>query len=679
MIEKIIDVAQRLTPIALIGAGGIGKTSIILAVLHDNRIKQRFGKDRRFIRCDQFPPSHTHFLRRLSEAIGADIENPEDLTPLRSFLSSTEMLIVLDNAESILDLQDSGAQGIYSIVDELTQFDNICVCITSRISTIPPYCETLDIPTLSMEAAHDTFYRIYKHGEQPYAIGDILEQLDFHPLSVTLLATVAQHNRWDTKRLTKEWERQRTGVLHAQNSRSLATTIELSLSSPMFRELGPDARGLLEVVAFLPQGVNEEHVNWLFPTIPDRSNMFDKFCILSLTYRSNGYITMLAPLRDYLRPKDPSSSPLLNATKECYFARLSARTGPDEPDFEGSRWIATEDVNVEHLLDVFTSIDGGTETIWDACGKFMDCLYWHKPRLVVLGLKIEALRDDHPSKPECLRHLSWLFDTVGNFVERKRLLTHALKLWREREDDHWAAQALRDLADVNRLMNFNKEGIQQAKEASEIFARLGKPIKQAECLSDLARLLADEEQFDAAEEAASHAINLLPEEGGQHRACQCHRALGDIYCSKGDTEKAIHHLEVARRIASSINMVAQLFWVHFSLAELFSNQGRFDETKTHLEHARSYAANDVYLLARASLLQAVVRHKQDISEEAKSEALCALEVFEKLGAQIDAEYTRSFIERIEVDGPRDDGEPIDKSPFVACVNSSYSDEVTESG
>ena len=665
MIDEVVGLAENLEPIALIGAGGIGKTSIALTVLHHHRIIERFGDDRRFVRCDQFPASRLHFLARLSKVIGAKVDNPDSLTSLEPYLSSRKMLIVLDNAESILDPQGANAHEIYAIVDHLCQFRNLSVCITSRITTVPRYCKCPEISTLSMEAACNIFYGIYgdRRGRS-MAINDLLQRLDFHALSITLLATAGSHNAWDSNRLVKEWDAHRAQVLRTDFNESLAATIELSLASPTFCKLGPDARDLLGVVAFFPHGVDEQNLDWLFPNIPDRRNIFDKFCVLSLTYRSNGFITALAPIRDYLSPRDPKSSPLLCKTRDRYFTRMSVVIHPAAPGYGQARWIVSEDVNVEHLLNVFTSIDADSGDVWDACYHFLEHLHWHKPRRTVLGPKIEALPDDHRSKPKCLSRLSSMFRFVGKYEEERRLLTAALKLGRERGDVIFVADILRYLSEASRMLKLYEEGILQAEEASEIFKRLGNTEGEICCLGDLAWLLLDNAQLDAAEDAASRAIYLGSETFQELYVCQSHQVLGEVYRRKGDKNKATHHLEAALRIASSLNWQDQLYSIHSSLAELFSSHGQFGDATTHVEWAKSYVVNDPYCLGCATEMQAMIWYRECRFEDAKSEVLKALEIFERLEGAEGEMSCRDLLRKIEAGERESTGE---LSKMMLCV------------
>ena len=647
LIEEVVKLAENLEPIALIGAGGIGKTSIALTVLHHERIERRFGENRRFIQCDQFPASCVHFLARLSKVIGAGIESPEDLTSLRPFLSSKEMLIVLDNAECILDPKGANAKEVHSLVDKLCRIKTIGLCIASRVTTVPPYCKRPTIPALSIEAARNIFCGIYGDGGRSSIIDNLLQRLDFHALSITLLATAASHNGWSYGRLVKEWNTQRAQVLQTDHNKSLAATIELSLGSPTFRSLGPDARDLLGVIAFFPQGVDKKNLDWLFPTISNRKNMVDKFRVLSLTHRNSGFTTMLAPIRDYLGPQDPQSSPLLRATRDRYFSRLSVDVNPSKPGFGEARWIVSEDVNVEHLLDVSMSIDQSGDDALDACFRFMRHLYWHKPRQTILKPKIEGLPDDHHYKPKCLSELSRLFQKVGNHAERKRLLIHALELGRRRGDEFQVAETLRLLSDANRLLGLREEGIRQAREVSEICQRIGDTSGQIGGLNALSQLLFSNKQLDAAEEAISRALNLITEKDQEYTVCQLNQVLGRIHQSKGEKRKAIHHFETALGIASTFNWQDILFWTHYFLAELFQGEEEFEDAHAQIEQAKLSADSNTYHLGRITHLQAVIWYRQRRFEETKSEASHALEIFEKLGAAKNARSCRNLLQKVE--------------------------------
>ena len=306
-----------------------------------------------------------------------------------------------------------------------------------------------------------------------------------------------------------------------------------------------------------------------------------------------------------------------------------------------------EDLNVEHLLDIFISIDRTKADFWDTCSHFMEHLYWHKSRPTILESKIEALADDHHSKPKCLFELSRLFGRVGNYTNRRQLLIHTLELERQRGDDAQVARALGYLSDVSRYLCLQKEGIQQAREALEICERTNDPIGQAQSLKFLAWVLTSDNQLDAAEEAAFRAIDLVPEKGQEFLICNLHRVLGQAHRYKGEKEKAIRDYKSALEIASPFNWHSELFWAHFSLAQLFREESEFSDANFHLELAKSHAVHNAHRLGRAMHLQAYIWCRQSRFEAAKLEALHALEIFEKLGVSKQVGECRGLLQTVE--------------------------------
>jgi tetratricopeptide (TPR) repeat protein len=230
-------------------------------------------------------------------------------------------------------------------------------------------------------------------------------------------------------------------------------------------------------------------------------------------------------------------------------------------------------------------------------------------------------------------------------AEQTRLLLETLSLYRGRGDDYWVGRTLRRLADANRMLELYDEGIIQGKEALEIYERLGDTDEQVWSLLDLARLLFDDDQLDEAEESTTRAIGLLqPHQDFQ--LCQSHRILGDVSRSRKERAKAVHHYHIALRIATPFDWYDQLFWAHHSLARLFCDLREYSDANTHLRQAKQHVADDVYYLGRAMEMQGRIWHREHRLQEARSETLRAIEVFEKLGAAKDLEHCMDLLQDI---------------------------------
>jgi len=361
---------------------------------------------------------------------------------------------------------------------------------------------------------------------------------------------------------------------------------------------------------------------------------------------------MLAPLRDYLRLKNPSSSTLLAIAKDQYFDRLCVwKNGRGVDGFTEVEWFVSEDINTEHLLDVFVSIDTEPADVWGACYQFLDHLAEYKPRPVILGPKIDTLPETHPSKAECVRALAILFAALGDFSMARRLHLHELRLWQRHGNELNGAIALTRVADANRLLGNTQEGIGQAEEALRVFERLEEKCWQGHCLKIIAWGYVDCRQLRGASRCIDHMFALLRNGGDKGLLRSCGRILATISVQMGNLSDAKEILESTLEVPLLLGDAHSRFWITYRLVEVYFGLGDLNGVCDQITSMKSLAqaSHDQYLLGRAMELQAKVWLKTGRVAEARSEVLLALAAYGKAGNSRNQEKCGELLKCIEME------------------------------
>jgi len=295
--NEILDLTDHVASTALFGPIGVGKSFVALALLHDDRTRVKFGRNRHFMRCDNLTNSLEGFLERLSDAIG--IDRTTDIGQLRSHLeSSPPLILLLDGVDSVLDPLAPEAEEISATIEEFGSYRNICLLTTSRMHPEIPGFHRVEVPTLSGDGARDAFYGLCHLGRSP-VVDDLIAILDFHPLFIDLLTTAVRENGWDDSTLMKAWDNDQIGTLKTQYQQSLKDAVESSFRSPTIRKLGSTARDTLNAIAAFPGGIEECRLENIFPGITGVGVAADGLCKFSLIYRQGGFVKMLSPFRLY--------------------------------------------------------------------------------------------------------------------------------------------------------------------------------------------------------------------------------------------------------------------------------------------------------------------------------------------------------------------------------------------
>jgi Cdc6-like AAA superfamily ATPase len=117
--------------IAILGAGGMGKTSLARAVLHHAELASRYEVHRCFVPCDTVSTSV-----QLAGLIGVHLglKPGKDLTGtvVRYFSSGPPTLLILDNLETVWEPAESRAD-VEKLLCRLTDVEHLAFMVSTEL------------------------------------------------------------------------------------------------------------------------------------------------------------------------------------------------------------------------------------------------------------------------------------------------------------------------------------------------------------------------------------------------------------------------------------------------------------------------------------------------------------------------------------------------------------------
>ncbi|KAJ6480945.1 P-loop containing nucleoside triphosphate hydrolase protein, partial [Mycena sanguinolenta] len=299
-LEDIMKILSQQTPwIAILGGGGMGKTSLARAALHHPDTLARF-EQRFFVSAE---PAATSV--ELAALIGMHIGlNPgKDLTTavVQYFSRKSPALLVLDNLETVWEpLQSRGA--VEEFLSLLADIEHLGLIITMRGTERPAKVKwtrpfLLPLQPLSSDAAQQTFMDITDNCYLLEHFTQILACTDNMPLAVDLLAHLVDYEGLEN--VLARWETEKTSLLSVGYDRksNLDASISLSLSSP---RLTPDSKELLSLLSILPNGLSDAELVQSKLPISNILNCKSILLATSLAYQNNQRLLLLMPVREHI-------------------------------------------------------------------------------------------------------------------------------------------------------------------------------------------------------------------------------------------------------------------------------------------------------------------------------------------------------------------------------------------
>ncbi|KAJ7581728.1 hypothetical protein C8J56DRAFT_1029247 [Mycena floridula] len=346
---------------AILGTGGMGKTSVAVKVVQDARLLECYPQHyQAWFPCVQ-ATSFPLLLDTIHSALDIPSGTKNMLNAILNELQSSDkpMILLFDNFETPWNAPGARAE-VAQFLRDIDAIPHVAIFVTMR-ATVPP-CEEIGwkemrIQPLDSEASFQLYTGIDTKAQEDEKLSELLKMLGHMPLAVKLMARQGKSTGCTVEELIGSYQRIGITMLgpsqdsDAQNSVSISISLSLD-SLPIQRE--PNAYELLCRISMLPAGTTFKALQSLWASnIQNLQSPLQALLDTSLLEHSTRTYFVLPVIRSYVLDPQHLPTSVQNSMVEaaCRFLQTHDATEPGKPLYKNDMAArSVEEINLQSIL-----------------------------------------------------------------------------------------------------------------------------------------------------------------------------------------------------------------------------------------------------------------------------------------------------------------------------------------
>ncbi|KAJ7240431.1 P-loop containing nucleoside triphosphate hydrolase protein, partial [Mycena rebaudengoi] len=315
-LQDVVNILiQDSAHIAILGTGGMGKTSLATAALHNPQVEAKYSH-RYFVPCHS-SPTCSELAATIAEHIGLEKGSNMAKKVAHYFSHTPPSLLVLDNLETsweALSARSEVEEFLSLLTDAPTWITLRGAEHPSKVKWTRPFLAPLE--PLSNVAAWQTFIEVADEGHDDASIKELLELTGNLPLAVSVIASVASSE--GCALALSRWKLESTRMLSDGYDQRSSLDISIMLSYTSSR-MTPGAQELLSILSMLPDGLADANLVQAKLPIPDILSCKATLIQTALAFvGQDQHLKVLVPIREHILSIHPPTDALKLKLREHF-------------------------------------------------------------------------------------------------------------------------------------------------------------------------------------------------------------------------------------------------------------------------------------------------------------------------------------------------------------------------